>query len=275
MMLSASIARLLADDALTDALEAAKAHLKTNPSDKEARHIYIDLLIVQGDYERADAQSALAMTLTGEDLVGFALLRNQLRGMAARDAWFTTGAVPEFPQGPSELDKATLKLNIAHRSALREESTVALSALEQVRGERPMVWNGKSVADFRDLDDRIPHAFEVIMSGGAYLWIDFAKIASVALEPIARPRDLAFRRAELALIDGATASVLLPAIYHGSSGDERLLLGRETRWVDEDTGITTGRGQRCFLAGDDFISFHEAETIAAAALPGERKAANG
>lgn len=275
MTLSASIARLLADDALTDALEAAKAHLKTNPSDKEARHIYIDLLIVQGDYERADAQSALAMTLTGEDLVGFALLRNQLRGMAARDAWFTTGAVPEFPQGPSELDKATLKLNIAHRSALREESTVALSALEQVRGERPMVWNGKSVADFRDLDDRIPHAFEVIMSGGAYLWIDFAKIASVALEPIARPRDLAFRRAELALIDGATASVLLPAIYHGSSGDERLLLGRETRWVDEDTGITTGRGQRCFLAGDDFISFHEAETIAAAALPGERKAANG
>jgi type VI secretion system protein ImpE len=275
MTLSASIARLLADDALTDALEAAKAHLKTNPSDKEARHIYIDLLIVQGDYERADAQSALAMTLTGEDLVGFALLRNQLRGMAARDAWFTTGAVPEFPQGPSELDKATLKLNIAHRSALREESTAALSALEQVRGERPMVWNGKSVADFRDLDDRIPHAFEVIMSGGAYLWIDFAKIASVALEPIARPRDLAFRRAELALIDGATASVLLPAIYHGSSGNERLLLGRETRWVDEDTGITTGRGQRCFLAGDDFISFHEAETIAAAALPGERKAANG
>ncbi|MCX8280062.1 type VI secretion system accessory protein TagJ [Phyllobacterium sp. 0TCS1.6C] len=275
MTLSASIARLLADDALTDALEAAKAHLKTNPSDKEARHIYIDLLIVQGDYERADAQSALATTLTGEDLVGFALLRNQLRGMAARDAWFTTGAVPEFPQGPSELDKATLKLNIAHRSALREESTVALSALEQVRGERPMVWNGKSVADFRDLDDRIPHAFEVIMSGGAYLWIDFAKIASVALEPIARPRDLAFRRAELALIDGATASVLLPAIYHGSSGDERLLLGRETRWVDEDTGITTGRGQRCFLAGDDFISFHEAENIAAAALPGERKAANG
>ncbi|MCO4318068.1 nitrogen fixation protein [Phyllobacterium sp. 21LDTY02-6] len=275
MTLSASIARLLADDALTDALEAAKAHLKTNPSDKEARHIYIDLLIVQGDYERADAQSALAMTLTGEDLVGFALLRNQLRGMAARDAWFTAGAVPEFPQGPSELDKATLKLNIAHRSALREESTAALSALEQARGERPMVWNGKSVADFRDLDDRIPHAFEVIMSGGAYLWIDFAKIASVALEPIARPRDLAFRRAELALIDGATASVLLPAIYHGSSGDERLLLGRETRWVDEDTGITTGRGQRCFLAGDDFISFHEAENIAAAAFPGERKAANG
>lgn len=275
MTLSASIARLLADDALTDALDIAKTRLKTNPSDKEARHIYIDLLILQGDYERADAHCALAMTLAGEDMVGFALLRNQLRGMAARDAWFMTGAVPEFPQGPSELDKATLKLNIAHRSDLREESAVALAALEQVRGEQPMIWNGRTVADFRDLDDRTPHALEVIMTGGAYLWIDFSRIAFIALEPIARPRDLAFRRAELSMIDGATASVLLPAIYHGSGSEERLLLGRETRWVDEDTGITTGRGQRCFLAGDEFVSFHEAENIDAAGLPRERQVANG
>lgn len=275
MTLSASIARSLADDALTDALEIAKAHLKSNPSDKEARHIYIDLLILQGDYERADAQCGLATTLAGEDMIGFALLRNQLRAMAAREAWFMTGAVPEFPQGPSQLDKAVVKLNIAHQSGLRAETAAALAALEQDRGEQPMVWNGKAVVDFRDLDDRTPHALEVIMTGGAYLWIDFAKIASVAIEPIARPRDLAFRRAELSLIDGATASVLLPAIYHGSGGEERLLLGRETKWADEDTGITTGRGQRCFLAGDDLVSFHEAESVEAAGLPGERKAANG
>ncbi|MGH6858726.1 MAG: type VI secretion system accessory protein TagJ, partial [Phyllobacterium sp.] len=101
MTLSASIARSLADDALTDALELAKGHLKSNPSDRNARHVYIDLLIVKGDYQRADAQCGLAATFAQEDTMGFALLRNQLRGMAAREAWFRTDAVPEFPQGPS------------------------------------------------------------------------------------------------------------------------------------------------------------------------------
>ncbi|MEI5681081.1 MULTISPECIES: type VI secretion system accessory protein TagJ [unclassified Mesorhizobium] len=275
MTLSASIAKSLADDALGEAIEIAKAHIKTSPSDKEARHIYIDLLVLAGDYARADAQCSLATTFAPEDTMGFALLRNQLRAMAARDAWFSTGAVPEFPQGPSQLDTAAVRLNVAHRSGSREETAAALESLEAVRGEQPMLWNGKAVSDFRDLDDRIPHALEVIMTGGAYLWIDFAKIAAVSVEPIARPRDLAFRRAELSLIDGASAPVLLPGIYHGTGDAEKLVLGRETEWVEEATGITTGRGQRCFLAGDELVSFHDAETLEAAAVINKRKAANG
>jgi type VI secretion system protein ImpE len=270
MTLSASIAKSLGDNALNDALGEAKAHIKNAPTDKDARHLYIDLLVLAGDYERADAQCSLAVTFTPEDTMGFALLRNQLRAMEARNAWFANGAVPEFPQGPTDLDKAAVEIGIAQRDG---DAKAALEKLEVLRGEQPMVWNGKPIADFRDLDDRIPHALEVIMTGGAYLWVDFAKIASVEIEPIARPRDLAFRRAELSLIDGATAPVLLPAIYYGTETDEKLVLGRETDWVEE-AGITTGRGQRCFLAGDELVSFHDAEGIAAFETA-ERKAANG
>jgi type VI secretion system protein ImpE len=121
----------------------------------------------------------------------------------------------------------------------------------------------------------VPHALEVIMTGGAYLWIDFAKIASVVVEPIARPRDLAFRRAELSLIDGASAPVLLPAIYQGTEGKEKLLLGRETEWVAEPSGITTGRGQRCFLAGDDLVSFHDMQTLGMPEVARRKQAAHG
>jgi type VI secretion system protein ImpE len=183
--------------------------------------------------------------------------------MAARETWFADAAVPEFPQGPSDLDKAAVQLGLAHRAGAASEATVILEELDRLRGERAMLWNGTPVADIRDLDDRIPHALEVIMTGGAYLWVDFAKIASVRIEPIARPRDLAFRRAALTLIDGAAAPVLLPAIYHGTAGDEKLLLGRETVWVTESSGITTGRGQRCLLAGEELVSFHDAVSLAA------------
>ena len=273
MTLAASIASSLSEGALSQALDHAKDHVRAHPSDKDARHLYIDLLVLAGDYERADTQCSLAVTLAPQDTMGFALLRNQLRAMAARKAWFEAGAVPEFPQGPSALDKAAIELAIINRES--GAARPALEALDQLRGEQPMLWNGKPVGDFRDLDDRVPHALEVIMTGGAYLWIDFARIASVVVEPIARPRDLAFRRAELSLIDGASAPVLLPAIYQGTEGKEKLLLGRETEWVAEPSGITTGRGQRCFLAGDDLVSFHDMQTLGMPEVARRKQAAHG
>jgi len=264
MNVVATITQLLGDSALYDAVELVKSHVKSEPTDKDARQLYIDLLILAGEYERADAQCNLAAGFAAEDTMGFALLRNQLRAMAARDAWFADAAVPQFPQGPSDLDKAAIKLGLAHKAGSETEARTALGELDALRGERAMTWNGQRVNDLRDLDDRIPHALEVIMTGGGYLWIDFARIASVQVEPIARPRDLAFRRAELTLIDGASAPVLLPAIYQGTAGDETLLLGRETHWITETSGITTGRGQRCLLAGDDVVSFHDTVTLLAA-----------
>lgn len=275
MTLSESIARALSENALDSAIDEARAHLKAKPSDQEARNLYIDLLVLAGDYERADNQCSLAVTFSPDATMGFALLRNELRGMAARDAWFTSGAVPQFPQGPSELDKFALRIGIAHRTGNGNEAAAELERLEALRGERPLVLNGKRLADLRDLDDRTPHALEVIMTGGAYLWIDLAKIALLAIEPIARPRDLAFRRAELSLIDGAVAPVLLPAIYHGTGTDDRLRLGRETEWVEEPTGITTGRGQRCFLADDELAAFHDTESLETAAASAAREVADG
>ncbi len=164
--------------------------------------------------------------------------------------------------------RAALDMALAAREG-EAAAQSALSGFDDQRGERPIYWNGKKVTDFRDLDDRLPHALEVLMTGGAYLWVDFSRVASVTVEPIERPRDLAYRRAELSLKDGATAPVLLPAIYHGTRDDPALLLGRETQWVEEN-GITTGRGQRCFLAGDELVSFHDARSFGVEA-EGERE----
>ncbi|PRD41151.1 nitrogen fixation protein [Phyllobacterium phragmitis] len=275
MTLSKEIAGLLAEDALTVAIEKVRERVKVDPSYKPARHLYIDLLILSGDYEKADAQCNLATTFAPEDTVGFAHLRNQLRAMAARRAWFEAGAMPAFPLGPTERDRAALAAALADRAGERKLVKAALAVLEDGRGERPMRWNDKLISDFRDLDDRIPHALEALTIGGAYLWVDFSRIAAVIVEPIVHPRDLAFRRAQLSLIGGATAPVLLPAIYQGTGDDPKLLLGRETKWVKETSGITTGRGQRCFLAGDELVSLHDATSIGSAVLHKQQRTRNG
>lgn len=268
MTLFQQVSGHLAEGELDAALAMAKSALRTNPSDPQLRHIYIDLLIISGDYERADNQCGLAVTFQPDAVMGFALLRNQLRGMAARDAWFREGAVPDFPGGPTDLDQLALKLSIADRQGDTDATKTMLDELEALRGDRFMRINGKDVADFRDLDDRIPHALEVIMSGGAYLWIDFSRIALLRIEPMRRHRDIAFRQAELTLTDGAVAPVLLPAIYHQANApDAQNLLGRSSDWQTLPTGLTVGQGQRCFLAGEQLLAFSEIQEIGG--LPGK------
>ncbi|NTJ44604.1 nitrogen fixation protein [Agrobacterium larrymoorei] len=275
MTLRADISRLLDDNQLDDATVLARDHVKSKPSDKEGRHIYIDLLILAGEYEKADAQCNLAATFSPQDSVGFSLLRQQLRAMAARDAWFETGAVPEFPNGPSVLDHLAIKANVSARNGDTADAATALAELDEKRGEVAITLNGKPANDIRDLDDRVPHALEVLTNGGRYLWIDYSRIESLSIAPMNRPRDLAFRDAELTLRDGAIASVLIPAIYHGSSGDVALLLGRETQWSEDGDPLVTGRGQRCLLIGDDLVSFHEITTLSVPSENEERQIARG
>ncbi|WP_137134536.1 type VI secretion system accessory protein TagJ [Rhizobium sp. FKY42] len=263
MTLFQQISGKLAQDELDVALDLAKSAVRTGPADPQLRHIYIDLLILAGDYERADNQCAIAATLQPDAVMGFALLRNQLRGMAARDAWFRDGAVPDFPGGPTQLDQLAMKLSIAAHEGDAITTKSTLEALEALRGERAIRINGNEISDFRDLDDRIPHALEVIMNGGAYLWIDFSKISLLRIEPMRRHRDIAFRQAELTLMDGAVAPVLLPAIYHqGKAVKAESLLGRSTDWQTLPTGLTVGQGHRCFLAGDQLQALSDLHELA-------------
>ncbi|MBK1623984.1 type VI secretion system accessory protein TagJ [Afifella marina] len=265
MMIADTIADYLDKNALEEAIEHAGAAVRETPQDRKTRGLFIDLLILAGAYERADKQCALATSLDPEEAVGLGRLRAELRAMAARDAFFETGAVPDFPGGPSERDQLALKLSIAHREADRDTALATLEALETARGSQAMTVNGTAVQDFRDCDDRIPHALEVLTSGGAYLWIDFERIQTLSVAPMTRPRDLAFRPAELGLTDGSAGPILLPIIYHGADAGPALRLGWETAWDECPSGIIVGRGQRCFLAGDALMAAREIESLGQAA----------
>jgi type VI secretion system protein ImpE len=260
---SRRIAALLEDNALETAIEQVKSALKSSPSDNDLRHLYIDLLILSGQYERADQQCDLAAKFQPADAIGFSILRHQIRAMSARKTWFEAGAVPDFPNCPTDRDQLALKFGLAVRENAFGQAVDLLEQLEESRSPSPMEWNGNLCADLRDLDDRIPHALEVLTTGGAYLWVDFRKIDTVTTQPLQRPRDLAFRQAELTLIGGAEASVLLPAVYYGNANNPAWQLGRETEWQDLAPGLVVGCGQRCFLAGDEITSLHELTELCA------------
>jgi type VI secretion system protein ImpE len=77
-------------------------------------------------------------------------------------------------------------------------------------------------------------------------------MAKVEFDPPQFLRDLLWRPASIELRTGATAAMLVPVRYAGSgaAADDLVRLGRATDWREEGD-VTTGIGQRAFLAGED------------------------
>jgi type VI secretion system protein ImpE len=118
-------------------------------------------------------------------------------------------------------------------------------------------------AEFRDLDDVMARLIEIITPDGDYCWAMTADINQLAIQPLARPRDLIWRPARIEIRGGLAGEVWLPALYIGPAErmDDALRLGRRTDWIEEPDAPVRGRGLRSFLIDDDDVPIHELGTV--------------
>lgn len=255
-----SLSDLLADDRLEDARTLLVAQVKANPGDAELRVSLAQVLAVCGDLERAETHGRMAQQLAPEATMRLGDLRQTLRALHARAEYWAQGAVPDMPLGPSDADRAALALAIALRGDDTAAVDSAKAALEQAQTPLGGTLNGVPFEVLRDLDDRLPHAFEALTTGGHYLWLDFAKVAEVAMAPLVTPLDLVARPARVTLRDGSSADLRLAAVYDAPR-DARESLARVTEFSDLPHGLMRAHGQRALLAGDDVVGLHEIEQL--------------
>lgn len=246
-------------------LSAARAALvesvKGAPSDLARRFELGELLLVQGEWERADTHFDLISTQDPSWGAVVALIRQLIRAEIARREVFQQGRTPEIVGEATEEIALALRVLVEHRAgseaavALRSEGDESHAPLGGTLNERPFV-------GLRDLDDRTADVLEVLTSTGKYYWIPWRMVRSIALQPPKRLRDLVWRAAEVDVTDGPSGVVYIPAIYapisEGAEDDHRL--GRKTDWA-EDRGLTCGIGLRCLLVGDDVVPLDEIETL--------------
>ena len=99
---------------------------------------------------------------------------------------------------------------------------------------------------------------QVKLPGGS--WVDCEvtceyTVRRLSVEPPAHLLDTLWLPAELEDAAGTTATVHLPVLYagSGSSDDDSVRLGRETRWEEVAPDLLSGRGQRLLVhaAGDE------------------------
>jgi type VI secretion system protein ImpE len=239
------------------AIEACSAKLRSNPGDLGARLLLAELLLLAGNLERADTILDAATRMEPTVAVTVAEFRQLLRADIARRQLDSTGRMPEFLGEPTPTLRALLAARVALRAGDSTEAARCAGEAERQRPRVPGRLGDSEFDDWRDVDDLCTGVFEILTTTGKYYWIPTERVESVEFVTPQRPRDLAWRRANVSVFEGPDGTVYLPAIYTSEDPDlaDTMRLGRATEWRELNSGVgdslVRGVGLRTFLAGDE------------------------
>jgi type VI secretion system protein ImpE len=228
---------LFRDGKLSPAIDACSTKLRAMPNDLGARLLLAELLLLVGNLDRADTVLDAAPRIQPEVAVTVAEFRQLLRAETARRQLDSTGRMPEFLGEPTPALRALLAARVAQRA----------------------------------VDDLCSGVFEILTTTGKYYWIPTERVASIELVVPRRPRDLAWRRANVSVLEGPDGTVYLPALYANDDPDlaDTFRLGRATEWREQDgsgaESLVRGVGLRTFLAGDEAYDIMGLTTLSFAA----------
>lgn len=215
---------LYAAGRLDSAIEALGTEVRDNPTDAQRRTFLFELLTFAGQYDRAEKHLDVLARAGAQSEAGTLLYRAALTAERVREHMFATG---DFPSAPAPGPVA---------------GTV----------------NGRPFLSIEDADPRLGARLEVI-AGGRYLWIPFAHLAAVRLEPPKRLRDVRWAPARVAtgpsVKDMELGEVLLPALSPAAwrHDDAEIRLGRATDWEELPDGDYAPVGQKLLRIDDQLV----------------------
>lgn len=250
---------------LSEAIAASIEDVKSHPNNVDYRSFLCEMLLISGQYERADKQLDLIGHQNPKFMAGVSLWRQLIRAEEARKQFYLEGRVPEFLEKPDSQLEKYLQASICMRDNAMVEAQKFLDEAEQQRQPRSGSCNDKAFDEFRDLDDLTANVFEVLTSNGKYYWLPYSYITEIKFYPPESPIDLAWRRASLEVeLSGGDGDVYIPSTYFSSNEalEEKYVLAHETEWLGEEGQPIRGIGQRTFLVGDEAVPIMELDTVA-------------
>jgi type VI secretion system protein ImpE len=223
---------LYAAGRLDSAIETLGAELRNAPTDAHRRTFLFELLSFAGQYDRAEKQlDVLARGGTDAELAVLPY-RAALQAERIREHMFATG---DFPTGGVPAPVAgTL--------------------------------NGRPFLSIEDADPRVGARLEV-MAGGRYMWIPFAYVESVRMEPPRMLRDVRWAPAHVTtnatMREMELGEVLLPALSPSAwrLDDPELRLGRAADWEELADGSFAPTGQKLLRVDDELVPLLEVRDL--------------
>ncbi|MGA3211638.1 MAG: type VI secretion system accessory protein TagJ [Terriglobales bacterium] len=231
---------------LKEAIQASTDEVRQNPLDTTRRSFLFELLCFAGEFDRAGKQLDVLGQGGQQAELGALLLRAAIHSERERQDFFTKKAYLDMAGPASEPPAA---------------GTI----------------NGQAFREISDADPRIGARFEVFLAG-KYIWVPFAHITSIQMQPPKRLRDLLW--AAVLIRNGPNfkgrdlgevmTPVLSPFTY--TRADDNVRLGRATVWEEVD-GAEIPFGQRMLLVDGEEMPLLELRSLEFASADAEQSAA--
>lgn len=238
---------------LSAAIASAVEAVKREPNDYAVRWLLAELLIVAGEFDRADLQLDTIMALEPGAATSVVPVRQLLRAEVARRDYYLNAAIPSFLEDtPTQSMKCLLESFVQFRAGDFKKAGELAAEAEQLRPAICGRLSGESFADFRDLDDLLTGVFEVLTKTGKYYWIPVERVELLEFSKPERPLDLFWRPVRMVVRDAFDAEIHMPVTYgNHETADEASRLARRTDWLGGELLPVRGVGQRVFLVDNE------------------------
>lgn len=257
------IKELIKQQKINEACSFCINQLREDPLAVNTRALYIELLCLLGELEKADQQLDLMLRQHPDYVAGVVNLRQLIRAASARRDFYHAGMTASVFGEPDPMFKAQLTLRLALHEQDLQSAIAAATELESNRGSAPVMVNGDDYAVIRDLDDSLNGYLELFGTDGKFYLAKFDEIEHLAFKPAQSLLDTVWRRAEVFIKNGPQGEVFVPMTYMGSS-DISSRLGRDTDWQQHDDRLVIGTGLKMLLVGDSALPLNAVSTITSA-----------
>jgi type VI secretion system protein ImpE len=233
---------------LQEAVDAQIQKIKGRPADQAARLFLVELLLFQGEDDRAKKHLEMLQYDAPQAQAGLELIKACFAAAQERREVLAGRAQPmglkESPEHVRLRLQALEQFSQGHAEEANQLLDLANVAMPGAAG----TVDGQAVAACRDGDDLFGSVLEVF-SRGKYCWVPLEQIEKLTIAPAKSPRDVLYVPAHLALHGGLEGDVHLPGIYPESQGsdDPDIRLGRATDWQGGEGRPIRGIGGKTWL----------------------------
>ena len=253
---------LIKSGKLAEALASLQQSIRADAADPRLRVFLFQLQSVLGNWEKALNQLKVLADLNAETLMLARIFGPVVNCEIFRGEVFQGKRTPIIFGEPMEWVGLLLRANehiargeFAAAQPLRDQAFEAAPAT-------PGKLNGRDFEWIADADSRLGPLLEVILEG-KYYWVPFCRIKKIVMEKPSDLRDLVWKPAVFVWTNGGEAAGHVPTRYPGTEAtpDDQLKLARRTDWVERDSGITLGLGQRILATDAEEVPLLECQTI--------------
>ncbi|KLV03736.1 protein of avirulence locus ImpE [Photobacterium aquae] len=246
---------------LSEALELLASQLQETPQDVDLRSSFIELLCIDGQYERADKQLNLLIKQNPDCLIGATNLRQLIRAAQARLDFDGGAATANLVKDVDEAFTSLLRMRLAYRENHVENFIQSAEQLEKNRVNIPMEIDGEYRDTLRDLDDTLAGFLELFGTDGKYYLVPFDALIRLEMMPVTSLIEHVWRKVDIEIDGGLCGEAFIPMTYINSQTDAEKL-GRETDWREIfGTNIYSGVGQKMYLFGDEAVVLSQIQRI--------------